>query len=102
MKRIRTALMLLTLLFTFNSLWSQEQGLTLEDIFQSSKYRLKTLSGIQWMPDGSGFLYLKREKEEKALMLHRVKNGEEELWLDLTKLEDPYTKKTLKVFSYVT
>ncbi len=101
MKSIRATLFLLTLLLAFSNLWSQEQGLTLEDIFQSSKYRLKTLSGIQWLPDGSGFLYLKKEKDEKALMLHRVKNGEEELWLDLTKLEDPFTKKPLKVFSYM-
>jgi len=55
------------ILFVFTSLTSQNKQLTLEDIFQSSKFTSKSISGIQWMKNGKAFTYLEMDTTSKLM-----------------------------------
>ena len=88
-------------LFFFLSLQllhAQQKALTVEDIFKSRQYALKSLSGVHWLPDGKAFLFT--QKEEKRIVKHEVETGEEISWLELEDIVDPHTGKALKLFSY--
>ena len=45
---------------------TQKNGLTLDDIFNSSKFIGKTVSGVHWLKDGSHYSYYERDTSAKA------------------------------------
>ncbi|NOX90743.1 MAG: S9 family peptidase [Calditrichaeota bacterium] len=92
----------LSVFFLIVSLFAQQKELTVKDIYQSGKYSLKSLSGVQWLPNGDAFLFIKRDKDknETVLMKHDVKTGKESQWLDLNSIVDPLTKEPLRLFDY--
>lgn len=55
----------------------QPQPLTLQTLFASSELRPKTLSGVQWLPDGSAFSFIKAGE----LYKHDAATGRETLVL---------------------
>lgn len=58
---------------------NDKKPLTLEDIYDSDKFRGKTIENIQWQPDGSAFTFTKRNEETEQLDIytHEVKSGKE-------------------------
>ena len=58
--------------------------LTLDDIFKSGKFNGKTVSDIQWLPDGSAFTFTRSNSQKTALDVyrHNVKTGKETLILE--------------------
>ncbi len=99
MKRVVRFSLLLALCF-FSYLNAQQKQLTVEDIYKSSKYKLNFLSGIRWLPDGTGFLFVKKQDGQKQLFVHRVNDGSETLWLDLQIVIDPLTQEPIQMFDY--
>ncbi len=79
---------------------AQQKTLTVEDIFKSQKFALKSLSGITWLPDETAFLFWKHEDQNSQLIRHDVKSGHETEWLNLAAIKDPKTEQPIKLFSY--
>lgn len=80
-----------------------KKALTLEDIFASDKFRGRTISDIQWSPDGSSFTYTKRDDPDEAkagdtIYRHDVKRGTETVVLDVSTLE--YDGKPVEMGGY--
>ena len=61
-----------------------KSGLTLEDIFQSDQFQGKTVTDVQWLPDGSAFTFTRFNagSGERDIYRHNVATGEESLILD--------------------
>ena len=74
---------------------SVKKELTLEDIFNSSKFAGKTVSGIHWMKDGKRYSFFERDTAAKAtnLFLYGVKENARSLVVSTASLrlqpEDP-------------
>jgi dipeptidyl-peptidase-4 len=66
----------------------KEQQLTVEDIFGSKKFQGKTVSNIQWSPDGTSFSYALRNSKSGLLDIyeHDVASGNQSLVLEGTRL----------------
>jgi dipeptidyl-peptidase-4 len=70
-------------LFTFLSLQiilsAQSKELTFEDLFTKREFYGRGLSGIQWMPQGDKFTFLKMDPASASfnIIQHDVKSGEE-------------------------
>ena len=50
-------LIIFVIFVTPNVIGQEENQLTLEDIFASTKYVPAKIANIQWLPDGSAFTY---------------------------------------------
>ena len=58
----------------------EKKKLTLDDIYGSTKFKGKTVSNIQWLPDGSAFTFTRTSAEGLSdIYRHNVENGEETL-----------------------
>ncbi len=62
---------------------NDKKPLSLEDIYNSTKFRGKTIQNIEWQPDGSAFTFTKRNEETSQLDIysHDVKSGKEKVLL---------------------
>lgn len=61
--------------------------LTLDDIFASTQFRGKTVSDVQWLPDGSAFTFTRTSAEGATeIWRHDVATGKENLILEGDKL----------------
>jgi len=80
--RILSKIKIITLVLVFVSIVhaNDKKPLTLEDIYDSDKFRGKTIENIEWQPDGSAFTFTKRNEETEQLDIysHEVKSGQEE------------------------
>lgn len=88
------------LLFLFSGIFAQQKKLTMDDIYHSSKFSLKYLSGIKWAPDGKAFYFIKHKKDTTLIMRHDLQNGLESIWLDVHAITDPQTGRPLQVFDW--
>ncbi|NIA31726.1 MAG: prolyl oligopeptidase family serine peptidase [Actinobacteria bacterium] len=66
---MKSGLVSLALLLFVTLLSAQKDDFTVESIFSSSDYSVKTLSGVRWIPGHEAFTYLKKNE-----------SGERELW----------------------
>lgn len=59
-------------------LWAQQKHFTPEQLVIAGELRGKTLSNIQWMPDGNSFLYLEPDPQTETydILQHDVVSGE--------------------------
>ncbi len=98
MHLIKLSLFLLILL-GFQPIFGQNQ-LTLEDIFGSDKFNGKTISSIQWRPDGEAFTFTKRNEDSGLLDIyeHSVVTGENTLMIAGNDLQ--YNGELIQMSSY--
>ena len=70
----------LVVCFHIQPVFGQNQ-LTLEDIFASDKFNGKTISSIQWRPDGKAFTYTQQNENTGFLDIyeHNAATGENTL-----------------------
>lgn len=75
--------------------------LSVEDIV-TGVFTGKTVSGVQWLPDGSAFTFLKRNPKTKSLDVyrHNVATGDETVVLEGSTLQ--YNGKTVPMSAYAT
>ncbi|MEL6821501.1 MAG: S9 family peptidase [Calditrichota bacterium] len=65
----------------------EKKKLTLDDIYGSTKFKGKTVSNIQWLPDGSAFTFTRTSAEGLSdIYRHNVETGEETLVLEAAML----------------
>ncbi len=102
MKRTNLFLLVLILLGAQLVFAQEAPVLTVKKIFTSPEFRLKRLNNARWLPDGSGYLFLKEDKERKISSLYRsdIADGAETLWLDGAKLTYPGTDSTFGIEDY--
>ncbi|RLD09360.1 S9 family peptidase [candidate division KSB1 bacterium] len=81
-------------------LFAQQKKLTMDDIYHSSKFQLKYLSGIKWSADGKAFYFVKHQKDTTLIMRHDLQNGQETVWLDVHQIIDHQTGKPLQLFDW--
>ncbi len=96
-------------IFTFHlfifTLFSQERGkeLTLDDIFNSTKFAQKSLRSINWMNDGKAFLFLQTDtaKKQTDIWKYDVVTGQRSLFVDASKLVLSDSDKAFKISNYI-
>lgn len=65
----------------------QKEKLTVEKIFGSDELSGKTLTQVQWTPDGEWFTYLDEDENNLVIMRCRAKDGACEKWITSDKVE---------------
>ncbi len=75
---------------------------SLEEIFGSPKFAMKSLSSVQWLDDGRRFSYLERDTTDKLqdLYVYHVDDGTRELVLDGALLTPGDDSPAMKIGSY--
>ncbi len=91
----------LFLLLLATGLWAQQKKLTMDDIYHSSKFRIKLVGGIKWAPGGKAFYFIKHQKDTTLIMRHDLQSGKESVWLNVRPIIDPQTAKPLQVFDWM-
>ncbi|MGD8305386.1 MAG: DPP IV N-terminal domain-containing protein, partial [Ignavibacteria bacterium] len=90
---------LLLLVLTPVSLFSQQGKLTLGDLFFTDKYYAEEVENVQWLPDGSAFTFT--EEDENGLLdiyKYDIASGTTNLLLDGNELA--YNSSTIIMSSY--
>ncbi len=91
MKRYLNIFGIILFIFNINYLNSQvkEKELTLEDIFSSSKFNIKTLKNVTWLRSGKAFLYLQTDTSTKQtdIWKYDIKTGKREIFINAAKLD---------------
>lgn len=76
-------------------------GISLEDIWNSSKYYARGAEAIRWMKNDNQYSRLEKNKGETELNIYDVSSGNKtETILDETNLKDPLTRESLKIQRY--
>lgn len=82
---MKNRILILTILLvsTIVIIPQSKKDLTLNDIYNSSKFTTKLLNNVQWLPDGSAFTYTKDDPSGnfKDIFQQDVKTGKEKLIL---------------------
>lgn len=80
----------------------QPKELTLEDIFTSSKFAIKTVSGIHWMKDGRHYSFYEVDTALKStnIYLYGVKEKSSRLLLNTASLKIDENDPTFRFTSY--
>lgn len=88
------------LLFTGTSL-AQLKNLTLNDIFMSDKFKLKTLS-VDWLPGEDAYTFTKFDSATNAeqIWIHDIKTGEEKTLLSYAELNSQVSDFSSHVSAY--
>ncbi len=75
---------------------------TIDEIFTTSKFALKSLSSVQWMEEGRKFSYLETDTITKSrnLYSYSVADGKRELVMDGSLLTDKSGEKPMSIGSY--
>jgi dipeptidyl-peptidase-4 len=85
--------------------FGQEKGkeLTLEDIFNSTKFAQKSLRSVTWMQDGKAFLFLQTDttKKQTDIWKYDVTSGKRTLIVDASKLVLNDSDKAFKISNYI-
>jgi dipeptidyl-peptidase-4 len=87
----------------FSSATAQEaRPWSLEEIFASSAFAMKSLSSVQWMNDGRKFSYLETDSTDglRDLYVYHVADGRRELVIDGAKLSTQPPEKPMSIASY--
>ena len=79
-----------------------QQSLTIQDIFGSSKYSTRSLSGIHWIDDGKAFSYQQYDSVKKATQVwkYMIANGKREILIDGSLLYHDTSKTPFRYTSY--
>lgn len=89
--RFKNIIIFLSLIIFYHSLLSQQRTkeLTLDDIFISNKFSIKTLRGITWLKNDSAFLYLSTDTLTKQtdIWIYYTFTGEKKKFIDLSSLD---------------
>ncbi len=96
-------IIIVSIILSFGSVFAGAvKQLTIEDIFNSGKFRLKRLNNVQWMPDSKAFLFLKTDKKTHTVSIfkHTVKSGKETVYINGKDLLKPGSEKPLHFMSY--
>ena len=77
-------IVLIGLIFGGGMMNAQKKALTLDDIFSSDQFLGKTVSDVQWLPDGSSFTFsrLNNATGKADIYRHEVASGNETLVID--------------------
>ena len=84
MYRLTTLILIATLMIggTTDVNSQSKRPLSLEDIYASDQFKGKTVSDVQWFPDGTAFTFTRTDANgEKEVLRHFVSTGREELIL---------------------
>jgi dipeptidyl-peptidase 4 len=78
------------------------QSLTIKDIFGSSKYSTRTLSGVCWIEGGKAFSYQYYDSLKKATQVwkHTLASGKREVLIDVSALSDDTSRSIFRYTSY--
>lgn len=94
MKRY-SIILLIFILICSNLLHSQlrYKELTLEDIFTSTKFSIKTLRGVNWLKSGDAFLYLQTDtiKKQTDIWKFDVRTKKGKIFIDASELDKSNT-----------
>lgn len=98
----RLSVFLFVLMLSLPVFLQAGKNLTLEDIFKSTRFHAETLNSPTWLPDGSGYIYLKLDRESgvRSFYRHDVQTGKESMWLDGATLHHPDKTDTLRFYTY--
>ncbi len=84
------------------ALAGKDNGLTLDQIFESSAFELKSLGQTKWLPEGDAFVTLRRDTSEApaGIYKHPVNKADTTLWIALKDIKKPGTDEPLPIFDY--
>jgi dipeptidyl-peptidase 4 len=60
---------------------TQETKLSIQDVLFSPDFRMESVSGTQWTPEGNGYVYLKRSSGESDLVYYDIETGNESTYI---------------------
>ena len=65
-------------------LFSQKKPFNIQEMLSKREFRLKSVYGVQWTPDGNGYVSLKSNRETKGqdLVYYDIKTGKKEIYID--------------------
>ncbi|RCK76681.1 MAG: Dipeptidyl peptidase IV [Ignavibacteriae bacterium] len=78
----------------------REKEITLEDIFLSNKFAIKSLRSVTWLKSGEAYLYLYTDtsKKQTDIWKYNVKTGSQEVFIDASKLD---TQAVFRIQNYI-
>ena len=102
LRSIVHVLLLAFLQFHVGAAYAGKKPITLEDIFSSSKFSLKTLSSVQWVDGGKAFSWLEVDTSDnlRDLQTYRISDGQRELVMDGSRVSTHPGQKPTKYASY--
>lgn len=90
-----------SLLVGLCSMATNKKQLTLDDIFVSDKFKSKTVSGVQWLPDGKAFVFARHDdKGFLEVWRHDVASGKDAAVLKTQSLT--HQGEAVKITAYAT
>ncbi len=91
-----------SLLFHTRTDAQENHAWALDEIFSSSKFKMKSLSAVQWLEDGRGFSYLERDTIDRLndLCVYHVEDGRREVVMDGALLFTEDGGKPIPIGSY--
>lgn len=95
-------LLLLTALFVSVRSQTATKEWNIDEIFGSTKFASKSLSGVQWVPDGRKFSYLETDSVTKSrnLYTYNVADGKREMVMEGSLLATGKDDKPMRIGSY--
>jgi dipeptidyl-peptidase 4 len=99
---MRKVLSLIVLLALTAMITQAQQSLTIRDIYGSSKYTSRSLSGIRWIDGGKAFSYQQYDSLKKAIQVwkYTIASGKREVLIDASMLSDDTSKAIFQYTSY--
>jgi dipeptidyl-peptidase 4 len=66
------------------AIFAQKKPFTIQDVISKSEFQLKSVYGVQWTPDGNGYVSLKYNRDTKSqdLVYYDIRTGKEEVYID--------------------
>jgi dipeptidyl-peptidase-4 len=93
---------LASLVFSLPARSQEAQRWNLEEIFNSSQFRMKSLSQVQWVDDGRKLSYFEQDSTDgtRDLVAYRVSDGGKELVIDGGTLVTSPGERPMRIGSY--
>lgn len=93
--KVNYTLFMLVMVTFLSAHAQQKKKVTLEEVFKSSTFSQKSVSGINWMKDGNFYSSLSREKAAKIVKINLASGEEEDVLIDGEQIGVDFTNYSL-------